>query len=103
MVLNKSEKKRIIKALRAARPYIKSEQCEFVCWALAWASGEKKIDRMDYALAQNYILLLINPYSSVFDWYRGTQYLVEPFVQPPTSWREYRLAWIDHMIEELSK
>ena len=99
MKLTKSKKKRIVKALQAARPHMTEGRALAVWLAIERAFFREHINAEDYLLVIEYAKHLIKPHSTVFDWFLKTH----PLIPPPPSWRDYHLAWIDHMIEELSK
>lgn len=95
----KSEKKRIIKALQAARPYIESGQADYVCAAISLAFIKRRIKTAERKWGKDYVMSLIHPYVSVDRWLVSKNF----FTPLLPTWTDYRLAWIDHMIKELQK
>lgn len=99
MNLTKAEKKRIVKTLQAALPYIKSKTDWYVCFAIERAFDERRINYEDCCLTKRYCMYLIAPYRSVVLWCDRNH----EFTPYPATWTDYRIAWIDQMIKELSR
>ena len=90
-----AKNKAVIKALKAARPYIDSEREYFICHAMrsAYMSGELSGKEAD--LGQHYILRAIAPHNTLESWRRAHG------LAPLHRLHRARLLMIDTYIEHL--
>ena len=105
--MNRKEKRGIVRALVAARREVnRSDEPLAVCTAITRAAMRGKTDSVDASMATSYIGDILLPgHAFVTTWLRDCH---PQFYQELTAkrnlrcaWREYRLAWIDHMLKEL--
>lgn len=97
----------IIRALKAARPYLESGYDHFVCMGLMTAEIAHEITPVEYYAAKDYIKeLLGEAHETLEEWLETnhgiSQYLTGSTVEGYKKMRVTRLAWIDNMIKELS-
>ncbi len=99
--MNKNQRLGIARVLRAARPYIKKSMEAYVCHALvaARADGYPKWCFSHCYNARKVIESRLDGYMTVVDWLEARH----PNPKRSVSFRNtrnYRLAWIDSMIQE---
>lgn len=63
-----AKNKAVVKALTAARPYIDSEEEDFICHAIHRAYKSGKLSRKEANLGQSYILRAIAPRNTLESW-----------------------------------
>lgn len=115
--MNRSQRQNIIKALCASKEYLWDGNdndsryigVTYVCDAIRVAYISGKINLNQHDAAADYIHEIIGGHSSVMSWLR-LQLTPEQLVKYDKvkftnhlEIQQYRLAWIDHMIAELSK
>ena len=84
-----------IPLLKAAREWIECRKCAYVCHALDFAAKEYEDIRYD-GLAkeiEDLIASAIEGYETVTEWPPVSQY-----AESRSEQRDYRLAWLDHII-----
>jgi hypothetical protein len=93
MVLTRKGKKRIIKVLKKAKPFVAEGSS---VWGAVRLTNSIPAD---IYFAQDYIMDLIHPRFYVTEWL----YIQHGIKLNVAQSAEYQKQWIDHMIEELRK
>ncbi|CAB4241320.1 hypothetical protein UFOVP67_47 [uncultured Caudovirales phage] len=104
---NWREDKGFIKALKKARPLIKSLKVSFICFALDALVREKKLTDWNCDKYQDYLMNLLDGKRTYESWvhYTYPAIYMKSHLDGTTyeDSREGRLAWIDWMISEGTK
>ena len=96
------DRRALAEAFKEARKRIESRRCHYICYALKGALDERKIDCWAAQSAGNLILDRLSPYNTVEGWLMGSAGVPVRFAQNAELSREYRLRWLDSLIEEFS-
>ena len=94
----KRERQMFVRQLKKARPLVEGSRFMFVCWAL-----EISCTRTSSAKIRNIACERLNGHATVHSWMCRKHPKVAEKLYENNQWQEYRLAWIDNMIEEFSK
>ena len=94
----KRERQMFVRQLKKARPLIESSRERFVCLALETSSGYSSTVKIKSMIRHR-----LGNAAFVSGWVRENNTAVCDDIFRRDLWKEYRLAWIDNMIEEFSK
>ena len=108
--LNSIQKRRLNKALKAAKEYLvtsegfsdtawKEGNTLFICVAIEIAYRAKKITSIQKHNAYLFITKCLNCEPTVISWLRKNVPEAEPYITPQ-SIQAYRHRWVDHLIQE---
>lgn len=108
--LNSIQKRRLNKALKAAKEYLvtsegfsdaawKENKTLFICVAISFAYRDNKITLTQKYNADLFIAKCLNCEPSVISWLMKYVPEAEPYITPQ-SIQAYRHRWVDHLIQE---
>lgn len=99
--------KELVKAFKAAKPYLKNDLEEFICYSLYQAFSDKKITYQQRDKAIEIIHDRLGNVSNCVSWLRWNiedfdHRWAEDTFEGCEEMRAYRLRWLDSLIEEFS-
>jgi hypothetical protein len=94
----KRERQMFVRQLKKARPLIENDYEFFVCLALDESSGSDNTVKVKSMISNR-----LDNNVFVSGWLQQFHPEVALEIAQRKQWKEYRLAWIDNMIEEFSK
>ena len=108
--LNSIQKRRLNKALKAAKEYLatpegftdtgwKANETHFICVAISFAYRDNKITSIQKHNADLFITKCLNCEPTVISWLRKNVPEAESYITPQ-SIQAYRHRWVDHLIQE---
>jgi hypothetical protein len=95
---SKRERQMFVRQLKKARPLIENGKEYFVCYALSSSLSSSRTRKV-----RDMIRYRIYPNSTVTGWLGSKDTDTHEYLLDNNKYREYRLAWIDNMIEEFSQ
>jgi len=94
----KRERQMFVCQLKKARPLIEQDREIFVCLALSLRLSSERTQKVRDMIRDR---IYLN--STVTGWLRNKDTDVYEYLLDSRKYKEYRLAWIDNMIEEFSQ
>jgi hypothetical protein len=94
----KRERQMFVQQLNKARPFVEGERSTYVCFALIGAVGFKQSRKTCSMISSR-----LQSSLAVDGWLYKKHPCIFSEISRNGQWKEYRLAWIDNMIEEFSK
>lgn len=98
-MFTKSEKIRAVELLKASRRLLEARQYKYVCWCLE-AAGHANEDYLVLEKMKEFINKRLGGYYTIGDWLINELKMRK--VPNSEQMFEYRIRWVDSLIEEFS-